>query len=56
MPLKSKAQRAWLAANRPDLLADFESDTPKGVVLPEHVPAKRKGPRRSRSLQGPPLR
>ena len=55
MPIKSKAQREWLAANRPDLLSKFEADTPKGVTLPEHVPKRPKGRRRTRSLQGPPL-
>jgi hypothetical protein len=56
MPFKSARQKAYLYAHRPDLAKEFEADTPKGVVLPEKLPAKRKGPRRSRSLQGPPLR
>lgn len=40
MPMKSKAQRAYLWAKHPDVAKKFEKETPKGKKLPKH--AKRK--------------
>lgn len=37
MPFKSKAQRAWMYANHPDMAARWQSETPQGSNLPEHV-------------------
>lgn len=37
MPFKSQAERGWMYANKPALAKKFESDTPKGAALPEHV-------------------
>ena len=37
VPLKSLAQRKYLHANLPDVADEFEKETPKGAVLPEHV-------------------
>lgn len=42
MPMRSKAQRAYLHAKHPDVAAKFEAETPKGTKLPAHV-AKPKG-------------
>lgn len=41
MPMKSKAQRAFLHANKPELAKKFERETPKDAKLPKHV--KKKG-------------
>ena len=38
MPLKSQAQRQWMADNRPDLLSTFEAETPQGTSLPPRAP------------------
>ena len=40
MPMKSKAQRGFLHANKPDVAAKFEKETPKGKKLPEHAKPK----------------
>jgi hypothetical protein len=40
MPFKSKAQRAFLYANKPALAKEFEKGTPKR--LPNHVKPKKK--------------
>lgn len=37
MPMKSKAQRAYLHANEPTLAAEFERATPKGKKLPDRL-------------------
>jgi hypothetical protein len=37
MPLKSRAERAFLAINKPGLSKQFEAETPKGAKLPEYV-------------------
>ena len=37
MPMKSKAQRAYLHANKPSIAKKFEKHTPKGAVLPKKV-------------------
>jgi hypothetical protein len=47
MPYKSKAQRKWMHANKPDLAAEWDAATPKGKRLPEHVkPKPRTKPKR----------
>ena len=40
MPMKSKSQRAYLWAKHPEVAKEFESATPKGKKLPEHVKKK----------------
>lgn len=42
MPIKSKAQRAYLHANKPELAKEFEKKTPKGAKLPKRVSKKGK--------------
>jgi hypothetical protein len=41
MPFKSKAQRAYLYINEPQVAKEFAAHTPKGKKLPEKV--KKKG-------------
>src|SRR5512142_621945 len=36
-PFVSKAQRAYLYANHPEIAAELERHTPKGKKLPKHV-------------------
>tara|TARA_R100001509_G_C4874133_1_gene217925 strand:+ start:171 stop:308 length:138 start_codon:yes stop_codon:yes gene_type:complete len=40
MPFVSKAQRAWMYANDPEMAKRFEKETPKNARLPRR---KRKG-------------
>lgn len=40
MPFKSKAQRAYLYANNPEVAKEFEKKTPKGTKLPQKVAKK----------------
>lgn len=42
MPFKSKAQRAFLFANKPELAKEFAKDSVKGKRLPEHVKKPKK--------------
>lgn len=35
MPFKSKKQRKWIHANKPEMAAEWEIETPKGAKLPE---------------------
>lgn len=42
MPFKSKAQRAWMYANKPEMAAEWQSETPKGAKLPKKVKKKKK--------------
>ena len=44
MPMKSKAQRAYLWANDPKVARRFERHTPKNAKLPKRV-KKKKGRR-----------
>jgi hypothetical protein len=41
MPMKSKAQRKYLWANKPDVAKEFESKTKKGAKLPEKKKTKK---------------
>jgi hypothetical protein len=41
MPMKSKAQRAYLWAKEPEVAAEFEKKTPKGKKLPKKVKRKK---------------
>ena len=43
MPFKSKAQRRWAYANKPEMAREFESETPPGKDLPERVGKKKNG-------------
>ncbi len=40
MPFKSRAQRAFLFAQHPQLAKEFAAATPKGKKLPLHVAKK----------------
>ncbi len=42
MPFVSQAQRAFMHIHHPELAAEFESATPKGKKLPQHVGDKKK--------------
>lgn len=42
MPFKSKAQRAYMHANLPELAAKWEKHTRKGTKLPRRVKRKKK--------------
>lgn len=42
MPYKSKAQRGWMHANKPEMAKKWDKETPKGKKLPEHVKPKKK--------------
>ena len=46
MPMRSAAQREWMWAHDPAMARRFESVTPKGTKLPEHVAKKRKPKRK----------
>ena len=41
VPMLSKAMRAWMWANKPEMAKEFEAHTPKGKKLPEHVKKKK---------------
>ncbi len=43
MPFKSKAQRRYMYAKKPELAKEFEEHTPKGKKLPEKVKHKKRG-------------
>lgn len=40
MPFKSEAQRRYMYAKHPKIAREFQSATPKGAKLPEHVKRK----------------
>ena len=42
MPIKSKAQRAFLHATKPEIAKRFEAKTPAGKKLPERVKKEKK--------------
>lgn len=42
MPFRSRAQRAFLFANKPELAKEFAAKTPKGAKLPKHVKKHKK--------------
>ena len=42
MPMKSKAQRAYLHAKKPKVAKEYEAKTPKGKKLPNKVKSKGK--------------
>jgi hypothetical protein len=42
MPLKSKAQAAYLKNNKPKIFEEFKEATPKGSKLPYKVKKKKK--------------
>jgi hypothetical protein len=39
--MKSKAQRAWMHANKPEMAKKFEEHTPKGKKLPKKKAVKK---------------
>jgi hypothetical protein len=56
MPIRSQAQAAWLAANRPDLFRQWQQEHPVDLSsLPVHAPPpkpKRPSSRSTRSAGG----
>ena len=42
MPFKSKAQRAYLYANNPEVAKEFQAHTPKNAKLPKKVKSGKK--------------
>ena len=42
MPMKSKAQRAYLHSHHPKVAKRFEAETPAGAKLPQKVKAPKK--------------
>ena len=52
MPMKSKAQRAYLHANKPKIAKKFESETPKGKKLPKKVKTKAKPKTKGKAYKG----
>ena len=42
MPFQSKAQRAYLYANKPEIAKEFQKKTPVGKKLPKKVSKKKK--------------
>jgi hypothetical protein len=43
-PMRSKAQRAYLHANHPEIAERFEAETPKGKRLPKRAGKRRMPP------------
>jgi hypothetical protein len=41
-PFLSQAQRRWMYKNKPAMASEWESVTPKGKKLPQHVKKKKK--------------
>lgn len=41
-PFKSKKQRAYLYANKPEVAKEFQAHTPKNAKLPTKVKSKKK--------------
>jgi len=41
MPFKSKAQRGYLFAKKPEIAEEFAKKTPKGKKLPQKVKKKK---------------
>lgn len=44
MPYVSKAQRAWMHANKPKMAKRWDKETPKDKPLPKQVKKKKKKP------------
>ena len=42
MPFKSKQQRKWMYANKPEMAKTWETHTPKGADLPENAKKRKK--------------
>lgn len=49
MPMKSKAQRAYLWANEPEVAHKFEKETPKDAKMPKRI-GKKKHPKKKSFL------
>ena len=41
MPFKSKAQKKWMYANKPQMAALWQAETPKNKKLPNKVKRKK---------------
>jgi hypothetical protein len=52
MPFKSKAQRAFLYSQHPDIAKEFQDATPKGKKLPERVRPSTVASKSSRGRKG----
>ena len=47
MPFKSKAQRKWMHATKPDMARRWEAEAPPTTgKLPEHAKTKKKSPKK----------
>lgn len=42
MPFKSKAQRKWMYANKPQMAKQWEAETPGNARLPNRIRPKNK--------------
>jgi len=49
VPFKSLSQRKFMYAKHPKLAKEFESATPKGKKLPQHVKPKAKATKKSKA-------
>lgn len=43
MPFKSKAQKKWMMANKPEMAKQWAKDTPRGTKLPQKIGTKISG-------------
>lgn len=50
MPFVSQAQRRFMYAKHPEIAKEFESKTPHGKKLPEHVKTKGDKPKKANYL------
>ena len=58
MPFKSKSQRKWMHAKKPEMAKRWEKETPKGKSLPSNVVSKKGDTKKSHhdyyfSMDGP---
>ena len=54
MPFKSQAQRRFMYAKHPEMAAEWESHTPKGAKLPQHVKKRKKRIKKAAEACGVP--
>lgn len=55
MPFKSKQQRRWMYANKPEMAEKWEAHTPKGTNLPERATKNKKKRKRKKKACFAPL-
>lgn len=51
MPFKSKAQRRYLFANKPELAKEFAKETPEDKKLPKRVKSKKSSKTKKRLVK-----